>query len=188
MTVTPPLIPATVTDVGDWLGIEVIPRPATQEEPETCVVHFRPIGSAKWVQRPGTPQELRLYRAITALVRTVPREGRDVVLDETAVEELRRVFDLDTAPTAQQIRQQVRTLSSRAARVIAERDGARRAASATNEDLIAVVEAFRTQRSAARHVPNSGPAYRQEGELNMLAWFLRVLRGEDVGPKARRSA
>lgn len=46
----------------------------------------------------------------------------------------------------------------------------------TERKLIVAVESLRTDRSGPRHKHGTPEYYRQEGELNMLDAFLRMLR------------
>jgi hypothetical protein len=167
--------PSANIDVADWLGIEVVPNQPT--DPVPCTTRIRQLGrGGPWMSRDGTAQELRLFRAIVALVRSSPVEGRDLVLD---LAELTRVLQYTPAAPIEvyrSITQRVETAEG----YRRQRDDARMTARASNEDLVAVVAGFRGLRASAEHQRNSPAFHRQEGELNALDYVIRLLSGEEA--------
>jgi hypothetical protein len=159
--------PERIHDIPEWLGIEVLPGPA---EP-ACILRMRQLGKQTWSQRPGTPQELRLYRALVAVTKTVPDPARDVVLD---VERLHEAFGTDNAPLpADAVLVKIRRLRD-------DRDTARAAVEKSNEDVIQAVERMRSVRAQGSHPAGSTPYLRREGELNAFDMVLRLLKGQSV--------
>ena len=170
--------PRAVGDVADWLGIEVLPGGAGQGG--MSVVRIRQLGKRTWSQRPGSVQELKLYRAVVGLVNTMPRRDRDVVLD---VAMLRSAFDLpgEEKLDADEVLREIRRLRYCVQTRTEERDKARAAVERTNEDLIGAVERLRAVRAQGNYRANTMPFLRREGELNAFDMVLRLLRGEEIG-------
>lgn len=176
--------PSPDIDVADWLGIEVVPSRGGDRVP--CQVRIRQLGrTGPWMTRDGTAQELRLYRAIVGLVRSAPVEGRDLVLD---VAQLSKALTYTPAVPAEVYRS-IEQLGEVAERLKRQRDDARAAVAAANEDLIAAISVFWRLRAAPTHSERQDAPgfYRQQGELTALDYVLRLLRGEEPlsGPAGR---
>lgn len=174
--------PSATTDVAEWLGIEVI---STQPgDPVPCTTRIRQLGkNGPWTSRDGTAPELRLFHALVGLVRSSPVAGRDLVLDVAFLSAVLRYTP--AAPT--EVYRSIEQIRQTAERIKEQRDAARAAARATNEDLMAVVAGHRRLRASAQHRQGTAAFHRQEGELAALDYIQRLLGGEEAVTPSKES-
>lgn len=174
--------PSATTDVAEWIGIEVISTRPGDFVP--CTTRIRQLGkTGPWSSRDGTAAELRLFQALVGLVRSSPVAGRDLVLDVALLSAVLRY----TPAAPVEVYRGIEQLAQTAERLKEQRDAARAAARATNEDLVAVVVGHRRLRAAARHQQGTAAFHRQEGELAALDYIQRLLSGKEALTRPKES-